>query len=37
MKKEPKNLATYKEFSKMLREVANIYAQMGDTPLEEEG
>lgn len=37
MKKEPKNLATYKEFGKMLREVANIYSQMGDTALEEEG
>lgn len=37
MNKEPRNLATYKEFSKMLQEVANIYSQMGDTPLEEEG
>lgn len=35
--KEPRNLATYKEFGKMLRAVADIYAQMGDTPLEEEG
>lgn len=37
MNKEPRNLATYKEFGKMLRAVADIYAQMGDTPLEEEG
>lgn len=37
MNKEPRNLATYKEFGKMLRAVADIYSQMGDTPLEEEG
>lgn len=37
MNEKPRNLATYKEFSKMLQEVANIYSQMGDTPLEEEG
>ena len=34
MNKESRNLATYKEFGKMLRAVADIYAQMGDTPLE---
>ena len=28
MNKEPRNLATYKEFGKMLQEVANIYSQM---------
>lgn len=37
MNKEPRNLATYKEFGKMLREVANIYSKLGDTPLVEEG
>lgn len=37
MNKQEKNLATYKEFGKMLREVANIYSQLGDTPLAEEG
>ena len=34
MNKEPRNLATYKEFGKMLRAVADIYSQMGDTPLD---
>lgn len=33
MKTETKNLATYKEFGKMLREVANIYSSRGDEPL----
>ena len=28
MNKEPRNLATYKEFGKMLRAVADIYSQM---------
>lgn len=37
MNKETKDLATYKEFGKMLREVANLYAKMGDRPLAEEG
>ena len=37
MDKKPRNFATYKEFGKMLREVANIYSKLGDTPLEEEG
>jgi hypothetical protein len=32
-----KNFATYKEFGKMLREVANIYSQYGDLPLADEG
>lgn len=29
MNKESRNLATYKEFGKMVRAVADIYAQMG--------
>lgn len=33
MKNETKNLATYKEFGKMLREVANVYAALGEEPL----
>lgn len=33
MKTETKNLATYKEFGKMLREIANIYSRRGDEPL----
>lgn len=37
MDKKEKNFATYKEFAKMLREVANIYSQLGDTPLLQEG
>lgn len=32
-----KNIATYKEFGKMLREVANLCAKYGDTPLEDFG
>ena len=35
MNKDKKNLATYKEFGKMLREVANIYSRLGETPLSE--
>ena len=31
------NAGADKEFGKMLREVANIYSQLGDTPLAEEG
>lgn len=34
---ENEKFATYKEFAKMLREVADIYAQLGDEPLLEEG
>lgn len=34
---ENSKYATYKEFAKMLREVADIYAQLGDEPLLEEG
>lgn len=37
MNKKEKNFATYKEFAKMLREVANIYSKLGDEPLLEEG
>lgn len=37
MDKKEKNFATYKEFGKMLREVANIYSKLGDEPLLEEG
>lgn len=37
MDKKEKNFATYKEFGKMLREVANIYSKLGDAPLLEEG
>lgn len=37
MNKKEKNFATYKEFAKMLREVANIYSKLGDKPLLEEG
>lgn len=37
MNKKEKELATYKEFAKMLREVANIYSKLGDEPLPEEG
>ncbi|MCS2394718.1 hypothetical protein NXX02_21150 [Bacteroides fragilis] len=33
MDKKEKNFATYKEFAKMLREVANIYSKLGDEPL----
>ncbi len=36
MDKKEKNFATYKEFGKMLREVANIYSQLGDEPLSQE-
>ena len=36
MNKDKKNLATYKEFGKMLREVAYIYSRLGETPLSEE-
>lgn len=32
-----KNIATYKEFGKMLREVANLCAKYGDTLLEDFG
>ncbi len=37
MDKKEKNFATYKEFAKMLREVANIYSKLGDEPLLKEG
>ena len=37
MDKKEKKLATYKEFAKMLQEVANIYSKLGDEPLPEEG
>lgn len=37
MDKKEKKLATYKEFAKMIREVANIYSTLGDEPLPEEG
>ena len=37
MDKKEKNFATYKEFAKMLREVANIYSKLGDEPLLIEG
>ena len=30
-------LGTYKEFGKMLREIADIYSKLGDIPLAEEG
>lgn len=33
MDKKEKNFATYKEFGKMLRAVASIYAKYGNTPL----
>ena len=36
MDKKEKNFATYKEFGKMLREVANIYSKLGDEPLLED-
>jgi hypothetical protein len=34
-KKKEKDFATYKEFGKMLREVASLCAKYGDTPLYE--
>lgn len=37
MDKKEKNFATYKEFAKILREVANIYSKLGDEPLLKEG
>lgn len=35
MDKKEKDFATYKEFGKMLREVADLCAKYGDTPLYE--
>lgn len=37
MNEQQKNFATYKEFGKMLREVANLYSKIGDIPLCESG
>ena len=34
---ENEKFATYKEFAKMLREVADIYSQLGDEPLLQDG